>query len=127
EQITDRLRDLNEITSKAKNYTGDRAWAQAHGIFLDPVEREQQIAGFEQMIMALHGLRKRIPNQIEALEPRISCRFEQHGFDVIMRGSIHYPWGPELRENYLGFQEDRIKSTVAIKIRGALVRQRYAG
>src|SRR5262245_4039371 len=46
EEITGRLRDLKEATSKAKNYTGapsHQAWAQAQGIFLNPVDREQQI------------------------------------------------------------------------------------
>jgi uncharacterized protein (DUF3820 family) len=120
EQITGRLRDLKEMTSKAKNYTGTsshQAWAQAHGIFLNPVDREQQIAGFEQMITTLHELHKRIPNQIEAPELKISCRFEQHGFDTILQAAIRYPWESDLRENYLGFQDDKIKSTVAIKIR----------
>src|SRR5262249_45949588 len=82
EQITGRLRDLKEMTSKAKNYTPNhQAWAQVHGIFLDPVDREQQIAGFEQMIATLHELHKRIANQIEAPESKIACRFEQHEFD----------------------------------------------
>jgi hypothetical protein len=124
EKIIGRLRDLKDMTSKAKNYTGaprHQAWAQAHGVFLDPVEREQQIAGFEQMITTLHELHNRIPNQIAATpEPKISCRFEQQGFDVIMRAAIRYPWGSELRENYLGFQDDKVKSTVAIKIRGTI-------
>jgi hypothetical protein len=119
EQITDRLRELKEMTSKAKNYT-DAAWAQTHGIFPDPMDRERQIAGFEQMITTLHELRRRIPNRIEAPEPKISCRFEQHGFDVIMRASIRYPWESKLRENYLGFQDGGIKRTVAIKIRGTI-------
>jgi Exodeoxyribonuclease X-like C-terminal len=119
-EIDDRLRDLKETTSKAKNYIDDphhQAWAQTNGIFLDPVDRERQIAGFEQMIAALHNLRKRIPSQIEVPEPKISCRFEQQEFDVIMRASIRYPWESDLRKNYLGPQDGGIKSTVAIKIR----------
>ena len=78
-QITGRLRNLKEMTDKAKNYAdapSHQAWAQAHGIFLNPVDRERQIAGFEQMITTLHELHKRIPNQIEAPELKISCRFE---------------------------------------------------
>jgi hypothetical protein len=120
EQVTDRLRDLKDITSKAKSYTGDQAWAQTHGVFLDPAEREQQIAGFEQMITTLHELRSRMPDRIAAPEPKISCRFEQQGFDVIMRAAIRYPWGSELRKNYLGFPNDGVKRTVAIKIRGTI-------
>jgi hypothetical protein len=99
-EIADRLRSLKEATSKAKNYSNDpnhQAWAQANGIFIDPVDRERQIAGFEQMIAALHGLRKRIPSQIKAPKLKISCRFEQHGFDVVIRAAIRYPWGPELK------------------------------
>jgi len=123
EQITGRIQDLTETIDKAKNYTGapdQQIWAQEYGIFLDPTEREQQIADFGQTIATLHELHKKIANQIEAPHPKISCRFEQHGFDVVMRASLHYPWGSELRENYLGFQDDRIKRTVAIKIRGVI-------
>jgi hypothetical protein len=120
--IAKRLRDLKEITSKAKNYTDDpshQAWARANGIFLDPVDRERQIAGFEQMITALHNLYKRIPNQIEAPEPKTSCRFEWHDFDVVMRASLRYPWESELTKHYLGFYDGGIKSTVAVKMRWA--------
>jgi hypothetical protein len=122
EEITDRLRSLKEATGEAKNYTDDpsyQAWAQANGISLDPVDRERQIAGFKRVIAALHGLRKRLPNQLEAPESKISCRLEQHGFDVVIRASIRYPWGPELRKNYLGSQDDAIRSTVAVKMRWA--------
>jgi hypothetical protein len=118
--ITDRLRNLKEMTSKAKNYTDDpshQAWARENGIFLDPMERERQIAGFEQIIMALHPLHRRMQEPVKTPEPKISCRFEQHGFDVVMRASIRYPWESELRKNYLGFYDGGIKSTVAIKIR----------
>lgn len=118
--LADRLRSLKEATDGAKNYIDDpnhQAWAQANGISTDRVDRERQIAGFEQMITALHDLRKRIPSQIKAPELKTSCRFEQHGFDVVVRASIRYPWGPELRKNYLGSHDDESKSTVAIKIR----------
>jgi hypothetical protein len=110
------------MTSKAKNYTGvphHQAWAQAYGIFLNPVDRERQIAGFEQMITTLHGLHKRVLSQ-KAPEPKISCRFEQHGFDIILQVAIRYPWESDLRGNYLGFQDDKIKRMVAIKIRGTI-------
>ena len=72
------------------------------------------------MNTALHDLRKRLPNQLEAPELKSLCRFEQHGFDVIIRTSIRYPWGPELRKNYLGSHDDAIKSTVAVKMRWAV-------
>jgi hypothetical protein len=120
EQVAGRLRELKDITSKAKSYTGDQAWAQAHGVFLDPAEREQQIAGFEQMITTLHELQSRMPERIAAPELKVSCRFKQQGFDVIMRAAVRYPWGSELRENHLGFPDDRVKRTVAIKIRGVI-------
>ena len=82
------------------------------------MDRERQLAGFEQLNTALHSLRKRLPDQLEAPESKVSCRFEQHGFDVIIRASIRYPWGPELRKNYLGSHDDVIRSTVAVKMRG---------
>jgi hypothetical protein len=122
--ITDRLADLKEITSKAKNYIDDptcRVWAREHGIFLDPVDREQQIAGFERMIVALHDLHKKIPNRIKAPKPKVSCRFEQHEFDVVMRVAIRYPWEAELRKHYLGSHDDKSNcSTVAVKIKWAI-------
>jgi hypothetical protein len=117
EEITNRLRNLKEATNKAKNYAGDLEWARANGIFTDPRDRERQIAGFEQMITALHKLRERIPNQIEVPKLKTSCRFEQHGFDVVLHAAIPYPWGPELKKNYLGSHDDASESTVAIKIR----------
>jgi hypothetical protein len=119
-EIADRLASLKEATDKAKNYIDDpghRAWAQANGIFLDPVDREQQIAAFEQMTMELHTLRKRIPNQIKAPKQKISCLFAQHGFDVVMRASLRYPWESELRKQYLGSRDGGVKNTVAIRIR----------
>jgi hypothetical protein len=81
------------------------------------VDRERQIAGFEQMITALHNLHETIPNRIEMPEPKISCRPGQLGFDVVLRASTRYPWEAELRKNYLGFHDNEIKSTIAIKIR----------
>jgi hypothetical protein len=123
EEITDRLRNLKEATDGAKNHIDDsnhQAWAQTNGIFLNPEDRERQLAGFELMNAALHELRKRLPNQLEAPESKVSCRFEQHGFDAVIRASIRYPWGPELRKNYLGSHDDAIRSTVAVKMRWAV-------
>ena len=123
EEIADRLRNLKEATDGAKNYIDDfshQAWAQANGIFLNPVDRERQLAGFELMNAALHDLRKRLPNQLEAPKSKVSCRFEQHGFDAVIRASIRYPWGPELRKNYLGSHDDVIRTTVAVKMRWAV-------
>ena len=123
EEITDRLRSLTEATDGAKNYIDDsshQAWAQANGIFLNPVDRERQLTGFEQKNTALHDLRKRMPNQLEAPEPKVSCRFEQHGFDAVIRASIRYPWGPLLRKNYLGSHDDTSRITVAVKMRWAV-------
>jgi hypothetical protein len=93
--ITDRLQDLREATD------------------LDDSNRQAAV-------QRLHTLQKRIPNQIEAFEPKISCRFEQRGFDVVMRASIRYPWEPDLRKHYLGSRDGGVKSTVAIKIRGTV-------
>jgi hypothetical protein len=119
-EIADRLRHLRETTSKAKNYADNpnhQAWARANGIIPDPADREQQIAGLEQRNVALLGLHKRIPNRIAAPEPKISCRFEQHGFDIIMRASVRYPWAAALRKNHLDLHDDKTESTIAIKIR----------
>jgi uncharacterized protein (DUF3820 family) len=119
-KIADRLRSLEETTNIAKIYTGapsHQAWAHARGIFLDPADRERQIVGFEQIIATLHKLRKRIADRIEAPKLKISCRFEQHGFDVVMRASIRYPWEGDLGKNYLSSQDGGIKSTIAVKIR----------
>lgn len=91
-EIADSLRYLKETTSKAKNYSNDPSyltWARTNGIFLDPVDRERQIAGFEQIAMARYALHKRMPNQCEPPpEPKISCRFEQHGFGASGRRGL---------------------------------------
>jgi hypothetical protein len=121
-EITDRLRSLKEATSKAKNYIDDpnhQAWAQANGIYLNRADREQQITGFEQMDAALRNLHERMSNQIPAPELKISCRFEQREFDIIMRASLRYTWKSELRKHYLGSDEGEIKSTIAVKMRWA--------
>jgi uncharacterized protein (DUF3820 family) len=60
-RIADRLQNLKETTDKAKNYIDDpnhQAWVRVNAISLDPAEREQQIAGFEQMTVGLHAHKK---------------------------------------------------------------------
>jgi hypothetical protein len=121
EQLADRLRSLKEATDKAKNYTDDpshQAWARTWGVSLDdPAGRERHIMDFERITTELHALHKRLPSQVDAPEPKVSCRFERHGFDLVMRASIRYPWESELRKHGVGFRDGGVKRTVAIKIR----------